>query len=42
MTYAIEVENLSKVIGDNVILNDITMRVRQGEIYSFLRANGAG
>jgi ABC-2 type transport system ATP-binding protein len=42
MTYAIEVENLSKSIGNNVILNDITMRVKQGEIYGFLGANGAG
>lgn len=42
MTYAIEVESLSKSIGDNVILNDITMRVKQGEIYGFLGANGAG
>lgn len=42
MSYAIEVENLSKSIGDTVILNNISMRVRQGEIYGFLGANGAG
>lgn len=42
MSYAIEVENLSKSIGDTVILNNISMRVRQGEVYGFLGANGAG
>lgn len=42
MSYAIEVENLSKSIGDTVILNNISMRVRHGEIYGFLGANGAG
>lgn len=42
MTYAIEVESLSKSIGNIEILKDITMRVKQGEIYGFLGANGAG
>jgi ABC-2 type transport system ATP-binding protein len=42
MTYAIETLNLSKGIGDSMILNNITMRVKQGEIYGFLGANGAG
>jgi len=42
MTYSIEVESLSKSVGDTLILNDITMRVKQGEIYGFLGANGAG
>ncbi len=42
MTYAIEIDSLSKSIDGNIILNDITMRVKQGEIYGFLGANGAG
>lgn len=42
MTYAIEVESLSKSIGDTTILNNISMRVKRGEIYGFLGANGAG
>lgn len=42
MTYAIQVNNLSKKIGEHTILNDICMQVRNGEIYGFLGANGAG
>lgn len=42
MTYAIEVKGLSKSICGTVILNNISMRVKQGEIYGFLGANGAG
>ncbi|MDE5908308.1 MAG: ATP-binding cassette domain-containing protein [Lachnospiraceae bacterium] len=42
MTYAVEVQNLSKSIDGNTILNQICMRVKQGEIYGFLGANGAG
>lgn len=42
MTYAVETCHLSKSIDGNAILNDITMGVKQGEIYGFLGANGAG
>lgn len=42
MTYALETCHLSKSIDGTPILNDITMRVKQGEIYGFLGANGAG
>lgn len=42
MTYAVEVENLTKKIGEVTILNHISMRVKTGEIYGFLGANGAG
>jgi len=42
MTYAIEVAGLSKSINGNIILNDITLRVKKGEVYGFLGANGAG
>ena len=41
MTYAVETCHLSKTIDDSPILNDITMGVKQGEIYGFLGANGA-
>ena len=42
MTYAVEARHLSKTIDGSLILNDITMSVKQGEIYGFLGANGAG
>ena len=42
MTYAVETRHLSKTIDGSPILNDITMSVKQGEIYGFLGANGAG
>lgn len=42
MTYAVEVEKLTKKIGTNTILNQISMCVKTGEIYGFLGANGAG
>ena len=42
MTYAIEVDGLSKSIDGNLILNNITMNIKKGEIYGFLGANGAG
>lgn len=42
MAYAIEVDGLLKSINGNVILNNINMRVKTGEIYGFLGANGAG
>lgn len=42
MTYAIEVDGLSKSINGNMLLNDIIMKVKQGEVYGFLGANGAG
>ena len=42
MTYAVEVQNLSKSIDGCPILKNICMRVKQGEIYGFLGANGAG
>ena len=38
----IEVQNLSKSIDGCPILKNICMRVKQGEIYGFPGANGAG
>ncbi len=42
MTNAVEVRHISKSIEGSPILNDICMSVKQGEIYGFLGANGAG
>ncbi|MCF6280149.1 MAG: ABC transporter ATP-binding protein [Flavobacteriaceae bacterium] len=38
----IEVENLTKKFGDFTAVNNITFKVKQGEIFGFLGANGAG
>ncbi len=38
----IEVENLTKKFGDFTAVNNITFNVKQGEIFGFLGANGAG
>jgi ABC-2 type transport system ATP-binding protein len=40
--YAIEVEGLSKKFGDRVVVRDLTMRVKRGQIYGFLGPNGSG
>ena len=39
---AIEVSHLVKTFGDFRAVNDISFRVRRGEIFGFLGANGAG
>ncbi|MCF6279709.1 MAG: ABC transporter ATP-binding protein [Flavobacteriaceae bacterium] len=38
----IVVENLTKKFGDFTAVNNITFKVKQGEIFGFLGANGAG
>jgi ABC-2 type transport system ATP-binding protein len=38
----IEIKNLTKKIGENQILNDISFTVKTGEILGFLGPNGAG
>lgn len=38
----IEVENLTKTFGDFTAVNEISFEVKQGEIFGFLGANGAG
>lgn len=40
--YAIRTEKLTKRFGDFIAVNEITFDVKQGEIYGFLGANGAG
>ncbi|HRQ54811.1 MAG TPA: ABC transporter ATP-binding protein [Ignavibacteriaceae bacterium] len=39
---AIEVKNLSKVFGNFTAVSDVSFNVKQGEIFGFLGANGAG
>ena len=39
---AVEVENLVKKFGDFVAVDNISLRVRRGEIFGFLGPNGAG
>ena len=41
-SYAIEVSHLKKVYGDLIAVNDISFRVKKGEIFAFLGPNGAG
>ncbi|MDQ0509295.1 ABC transporter ATP-binding protein [Ancylobacter amanitiformis] len=40
--YVIEVAGLSKSFGDRVVVRDLSMRVRRGQIYGFLGPNGSG
>lgn len=40
--YVIEVEGLSKKFGDRMVVRDLSMRVRRGQIYGFLGPNGSG
>jgi ABC-2 type transport system ATP-binding protein len=39
---AIEVEGLTKSFGGKVVVRDLSMRVRRGQIYGFLGPNGSG
>jgi len=40
--YSIEVNNLTKKFGDFTAVNNISFKVKAGEIFGFLGANGAG
>lgn len=42
MNYAIEIKHFSKNYGDVQAVNDVSFRVKKGEIYGFLGLNGAG
>jgi ABC-2 type transport system ATP-binding protein len=42
MTVAIETNNLGKQYGDVTAVDNLSLRVEQGEIYAFLGLNGAG
>jgi ABC-2 type transport system ATP-binding protein len=39
---AVEVEGLTKSFGGRVVVRNLTMRVRRGQIYGFLGPNGSG
>ena len=40
--YVLELEHISKAYNDNVVLNDVSLSVKQGEIHALLGENGAG
>ncbi|QDR81149.1 ABC transporter ATP-binding protein [Sporomusa termitida] len=40
--YAIETENLTRVFGDFIAVNQVSLRIPQGGIYGFLGPNGSG
>lgn len=42
MSYILQTNHLTKTIGGNVLVRDINLHIRQGEIYGFLGPNGAG
>jgi len=42
MGYAIEVEGLTKIYGDFRAVDNISFKVREGEVFAFLGPNGAG
>jgi ABC-2 type transport system ATP-binding protein len=42
MTYAVEIDRLTKRFGDFVAVDEISLTVNRGEIFGFLGANGAG
>jgi ABC-2 type transport system ATP-binding protein len=42
VTYAVDIEDVSKSFGSLKALNGVSLRVRQGEIYGLLGPNGAG
>jgi len=42
MECAIEVENLTKIYGDLKAVDNISFKVRKGEVFAFLGPNGAG
>ena len=40
--YVIDVKNLNKTFGDHHVVNNISLRVKKGEIFGFLGPNGSG
>ena len=42
MSYVLEINNLTKKFGDFIAVDHMSLNVREGEIFGFLGANGAG
>lgn len=42
MSITVEAKKICKIIGEKSILDNVDLSVREGEIYGFLDANGAG
>jgi len=42
MSNVLEIRNLTKKFGDIIVVDNMTLNVREGEIFGFLGANGAG
>jgi len=40
--HIIDVRGITKAFGDKVVVNDVSMQVKSGEIYGFLGPNGSG
>ena len=42
MEYVIEMNHITKIFGNFKALDDVTLKVRKGEIHALLGENGAG
>jgi len=42
MTYALEIEDLTKSFGDKTVVNDVSFSVGVGDMFGFLGPNGSG
>ena len=42
MSYVLEINSLTKKFGDFIAVDHMSLNVREGEIFGFLGANGAG
>ena len=42
MTDLIKIEHLQKHFGDVIAVNDLSFKVKKGELFAFLGVNGAG
>lgn len=40
--YAIEMKNITKILNQTIIINNITMKIKKGEIHALIGENGSG
>ena len=40
--YSIEIENLTKKFKEKTAVNNVNLKIKQGELFSLLGTNGAG